>query len=46
MHSECNRALILNVFKTNGTKDGRVSYVIPTANDLRISPGVKSHFEV
>jgi hypothetical protein len=40
---------ILGIIKSNGSngaKDGRVSYVIPTANDLRISPDIKSHFEV
>ena len=37
---------ILQVIKANGAKDGRVSYCIPTANDLRISPDIKSHFEV
>jgi len=37
---------IRNVVTANGAKDGRVSYVIPTANDLRISPDIKTHFEV
>ncbi len=37
---------ILGIIKANGAKDGRVSYVIPTANDLRISSDIKSHFEV
>lgn len=37
---------ILQVLKDNGAKDGRVSYVIPSASDLRISPDIKSHFEV
>jgi len=37
---------ILQILKENGAKDGRVSYVIPSANDLRISPDIKSHFEV
>ncbi len=37
---------ILDVLKEKGARDGRVSYVIPTASDLRISPDIKSHFEV
>ena len=37
---------IRNVVTANSAKDGRVSYVIPTANDFRISPDIKTHFEV
>lgn len=37
---------ILEALKASGAKDGRVSYVIPTANDLRIYPSITSHFEV
>jgi hypothetical protein len=44
--SKAKAEAILNLLKANGAKDGRVSYVIPTANDLRISKDIKSHFEV
>lgn len=37
---------VLEILKRSGAKDGRASYVIPTANDLRIWPDIKSHFEV
>jgi hypothetical protein len=37
---------ILRVVKANGAKDGRVSYVIPTANDILTSEDIKSHFEI
>jgi len=37
---------ILAIINNSGKTDGRVSYVIPTANDLRISPDIKTHFEV
>ena len=37
---------ILKILVANGAKDGRVSYVIPTVNDLRNSADIRSHFEV
>jgi hypothetical protein len=36
---------ILNMLKEKGVV-GRVSYVVPSASDLKISPDIRTHFEV
>ncbi len=37
---------LLRIIKENGAKDGRVSFVIPSSTDLKVSSDIKSHFEV
>lgn len=44
--SKAEAEKILGLIKSQGAKDGRTSYVIPTAHDLQISSDIKSHFEV
>jgi hypothetical protein len=44
--SKAEAEKILGLIKSQGAKDGRTSYVIPTAQDLRISSDINSHFEV